>query len=542
MRMTAPWNTTLRRVGRRCLRPVAVAVVGALALVACSSGEKEGESPPPVTRDVSSVTTTTEAPPAPATTGGSAQSTRVTTTTTTPPPLDYEIAWEPIGDRTDGGWLTVPLDYVDPQGPTLDLWVVRHRADGDQRIGVLLANNGGPGAPASTIAANATRWFPSELTDRFDVVSWDPRGTGVSGGAVDCIDDAQYDELFSVPDLTPDDDTERQTVIDAEAVFAEQCIERVGESLRYIGTNNSARDMDALRQALGEAQVSYFGFSYGSELGGVWATLFPDTVRAAVFDGAADPGADALEITRQQWVGFESAFNTFLAECSATPSCAFHNDGAAEAAFDALLAELDAEPIPSEDGRPPVNVAVAVTGIVQAMYSDTFWPALERALEDAADGDGAGLLQLQDLYYQRSPDGSYTNLLEAFKAITCADDPERPTPDEADAEIEPLIGVAPRLFPLTTGNYTCTFFPEALDPRLAVTGVGAGPIVVIGTTGDPSTPLDSSRRMAEALEDGRLVVVEANQHTGYGANSCVNAVVRDYLVQLEAPPTETLCS
>ncbi len=521
---------------------LAVPLAAMLALAACSSDPAESD-PPPITRDVSEAAASTTATPSPSS-GGTAQppSSTSSTSTTLPPPLDYSIEWEPLSDRTDGGWLTVPLDYADPQGATLDLWVVRHRAPEDQRIGVLLANNGGPGADASTIAANATLWFPRELTDRFDVVSWDPRGTGVSEGAVDCIDDDEYDRFFSEADVTPEDDAERQVLVDTAAEFADRCIERVGDALQYIGTNNSARDMDAIRQALGEPQVSYFGFSYGSELGGVWATLFPETVRAAVFDGAADPDADLLETTRQQWIGFEAAFNTFLADCSARSSCAFHNDGAAEEAFDALLLELDREPLPSAGGRAPVNVAVAVTAIAQAMYDDGFWPSLERALEDAAAGDGAGLLQLQDLYYQRQRDGSYSNLLEAFQAITCADDLARPTVEESDAEAEQLIGVAPRLFPYTTGSYTCTFFPESLDPRLAITGIGAGPIVVIGTTGDPSTPLDSSRRMAEALEDGRFVVVEANQHTGYGVNDCVDDLVADYLVQLAAPADGTVCA
>ncbi len=465
----------------------------------------------------------------------------VTTEPPPPPPLEYSIAWEPIDGRTDGGWLTVPLDYADPQGETIDLWIVRHKADEDDRIGVMLANNGGPGSAASTIAENAELWFPSTLTDRFDVVSWDPRGTGISGGSVDCIDDDEYDRFYASGDATPDDDAERQELVELARTFAERCVERVGDALQYIGTNNSARDMDAIRQALGEPQVSYFGFSYGSELGGVWATLFPTTVRAAVFDGASDPNADGSEVERQQRVGFEAALNTFLAECSASDSCAFHNDGAAEEAFDALFAEIDAEPLPSVEGRADVSIGVAITGVVQAMYSDRYWPSLERALEDAADGDGAGLLALQDLYLQRNSDGTYSNLLESFQAILCADDAERPTVEESDAEAEELVAVAPRLFPFTTGSYTCTFFPESLDPRIEITGVGAGPIVVVGTTGDPSTPLESSRAMAESLEDGRFVIVEANQHTGYGVNGCINDVIHDYLINLDAPDDGTVC-
>ena len=461
-------------------------------------------------------------------------------TTVPPEPLDYELIWDETAGAVDVGRLTVPLDYADPQGDTIELRVARHRARGD-RVGSLLVNNGGPGSPASSMAIDATSWFRAPLTDRFDVVAWDPRGTGQSGGAVDCIDDAEYDRFYASGDITPDDADEKAELVSLSEEFAQRCIDRVGRALQYIGTNNSARDMDAIRQALGEEQVSYFGFSYGSELGAAWATMYPTTVRAAVLDGAADPNADSTESTRQQWVGFEGALNTFLAACSANPQCAFHNDGDAEGAFDELFASLDESPLPGPDGRADINLAVAVTGVARAMYSDQFWPALERSLADASNGDGAGLLALNDAYYQRLVDGSYSNLLESFQAISCADDPSRPSVAEADADAETLIGAAPRLFPYTTGSYTCSFFPESIDPRIVITGIGAGPIVVVGTTGDPSTPLDSSREMAASLEDGRLVVVEANQHTGYRVNSCINNTIHDYLVQLEAPETETLC-
>jgi pimeloyl-ACP methyl ester carboxylesterase len=524
-------RVTDARIHRRRWVDVALApVVLCVALASCSIAHVDSgpKVRPPATRDVSDVATTTIV------VGGS-------TTLPIAQPLSYSIAWEAVDDRTDVGTITVPVDYDDPQGATLELTVARHKADPDQRIGVLATNNGGPGSAASTMALNATSWFPPELTDRFDVVSWDPRGTGESGASVDCIDDAEYDRFFAEPDLTPDDAAEVQENIDVAREFAERCVDRV-DHLTSIGTNNTARDLDAIRQALGEPQLSYFGFSYGSELGGVWATLFPATVRAAVFDGATDPTADSLERTKDQWVGFESALDTFLAQCSADDDCAFHNDGDAEGAFDALMAQLDASPLPSADGRAPVSRDVAATAVLQSMYSDSYWPALERALEDAAGGDGAGLLQLNDAYYRRGTDGTYTNLMESFQAITCMDQVERPTVEESDAKAADLVGVAPRLFPYTTGSYSCTFFPPSPDPRVEITGIGAGPIVVIGTTGDPSTPLESSRAMADALEDGRLVIVVANKHTGYGTNSCVNDLVEDYLVNLVAPADETTCS
>ncbi len=188
------------------------------------------------------------------------------------------------------------------------------------------------------MARNATAWFPSEITDRFDIVSWDPRGTGESGGSVDCIDDDEYDRFYAAPDLTPDDDAERQAVIDLAEEFATRCVERV-DDLLAIGTNNTARDLDAIRQALGEEQLSYFGFSYGSELGGVWTTMFPTTVRAAVFDGATDPNADSVQRARDQ-VGRIRGGAQHSSSPSAAPTadCAFNNDGDAEGAFDELMA------------------------------------------------------------------------------------------------------------------------------------------------------------------------------------------------------------
>ena len=506
------------------VRRAALIVTFAAALAACSGSPSE---PLVVSRDVTNVTD-----PVPETTPEA---------TTPPEPLDYAIEWTALSERIDEGTISVPLDYANPQGDTIDLYVARHRAIADPSAGPMLANRGGPGADGATLALDATGWFGSEITDNFDVIGWDPRGTGLSDGAVDCIDDADYDRFFSAPDITPDDDAERAELVDLAEEYTQACIDRV-DTLQFIGTNNSARDMDAIRQALGAEQVSYFGFSYGSELGGVWATLFPTTVRAAVFDGATDPNADPLQSTLQQGAGFEASLGTFLAQCSADAQCPFNNNGDAEGAFDDLMDSLEESPLPSADGRVEVNRSVAVLAVAQAMYSDSFWPALERALEDAATGDGAALLQLHDAYYQRRADGTYGNLIEAFQAINCADDAERPTVEEADADVDAVLAVAPRIFPYTTGSYSCSFFPPALDPRIAITGDGAGPIVVVGTTGDPATPLESSRAMADTLEDGRLVIVEANQHTGYRGDECVRSIVHDYLLTLAAPDDGTTCS
>lgn len=451
------------------------------------------------------------------------------------------IEWQEYDEDLDTATVTVPVDYRDPSGPTIDLYLMRHRAiDEDRRIGSLLVNPGGPGAPGSELAQYAAFQFDLPLLERFDVIGWDPRGTGASTPAIECIGDADYDRMYAEVDSTPDTPDERAQLVELAEEFALGCELGSAGILEHVGTNNSARDMDSIRRALGEDEISYFGFSYGSELGAAWVTLFPDTVRAAVLDGASDPNAEALESSLQQLQGFEESVVRFLDGCSS--GCAFAPDGDADRAYFELMESLDAQPIPSVEGRPDVNRDVALRAVIQAMYSDTYWPALEHSLAAAQAGDGSGLLELHDAYYRRNPDGTYGNMFEAFQSISCADTDERPTVAEVEAEAQRFEDVAPHLVPPgSEGGYFCSFFPASIDPRVDITGAGAGPVVVIGTTGDPATPFESTVAMAEQLEDGRLISVDANQHLGYGVNRCVVDAVNDYLIDLLAPANRLEC-
>ena len=441
---------------------------------------------------------------------------------------DFE--WLDFGDdgTVETGHLEVPINYDDPSQGTFDLYVARHLADPAKRIGSLLVNPGGPGFGGSDFAIYADQIYGQDLLERFDIIGWDPRGTGLTTPAIDCTDD--YDRFYASLDLTPEDPAERQAIADTAEEFADDCAKKNADIIDFVGTNNSARDMNSIREALGEATISYFGFSYGSALGATWATLFPETVRAAVLDGAADPTAGYIESGLQQSVGFENSLATFLAQCSGDDSCEFNNDGDAEGAFDALMTSLDNNPVPSESGRPDVNLQVAISGVFRAMYSDQSWPQLATALTDAQSGEGAGLLALYDEYYARSADGTYANSLEAFQTIFCMDTAERLTVAQEDASAPDFNAAAPRLSPGTSGSYFCTFFPVATDPRVEITGKGAGPILVMGTTGDSATPLAGTRVMADSLDDGRLVVVTGNQHTGYGVNACSSDTIEQYLI------------
>ena len=473
-----------------------------------------------------------------------ASSVDTSTPESTTPVTQQTIDWQPCSEEEDEenlscAILEVPFDYDDPDIGRFELFLVKRPAtDTARRIGSLLVNPGGPGFGGTVIAENAGAYLSDALLERFDIIGWDPRGTGYSEPAIDCIED--YDRYFTI-DPTPANAAERQALIDASRDFANACEASNAEILPYVSTNNSARDMDTIRRALGEDRISYFGFSYGSELGATWATMFPDTVRAAVFDGASDPNADYVQAGLDQATGFENEFTKFLAACSSDPECAFHNGGRAREAFEQLMIDVDESPLLVSSDRARVNQAVLQTAVAMAMYSSSSWPRLEEALADAQRGDGAGLLELFDDYYQRGVDGTYGNELEAFLAITCLDDPGPSTVADADSHLPEFQRVAPLLHPGFTGGYVCVFWPTQPDNRIAVTGQGAGTLLVIGVTGDAATPLASSRNMAASLEDGRLIVVDANRHTGYGVNACVTDATNTYLIDVKIDFTEKLC-
>ncbi|MFM7253475.1 MAG: alpha/beta hydrolase [Ilumatobacteraceae bacterium] len=515
---------------RHAVAVLAAAVLAAACFDGSVSSVRSDESAAP--------TTSASAPTSPTSSEPS------TTSAPEPAPWDTTITWESFGVDTEveTGTMEVPVDYRDPSRGTFTLFLARHLADESKRIGSLLVNPGGPGFGGSDLAIFADQIYSPALLRHFDIIGWDPRGTGQSTPAIDCITD--YDRYFAGTDITPDTDSERQLLTDLAAEFAGTCEAENSDIIQFVGTNDSARDIDSIRRALGEQTISYFGFSYGSELGATWATMFPDTVRAAVLDGASDPAAGFLAESLQQSIGFEQSITAFLAWCSANDSCQFNSDGNAEQAFDELMADIDERPVPSVDGRPDVTRSMALTAVAYSMYDESLWRQLGRALDSARYGDGELLLQLYDNYFQRRDDGTYDNSLEAFQTIVCMDTADRPTIVEEDVAAEAIRRSAPRFSPGTVGSYFCTFFPETVEPRIDIGGAARIPILVIGTTGDPATPLSSTRAMADALFDGRLVVVEADQHTGYGVNQCsIDVVDRDLLDQLGgAPADETECS
>lgn len=453
-----------------------------------------------------------------------------------------ELTWTPIDGGLEETTLTVPVDHDSPDGTTLDVRVLRRPADDPtQRIGSLLVNPGGPGFAAETVVVGAAEIFDTEILDRFDIVGMDPRGTGASSPTIDCIDD--YDALTASTDLTPDDDAERDAQLAVVAEYAAACVERTGDAIAHMTTAATARDLDVLRRALGEDTITFFGTSYGCELGATWATLFPETVRAAVLDGCADPTADPAESIRQQAAGFQASVETFLQLCvDVGAECPIPHDGDPADTLRELWERAAEGGIPSLPGRPAVNESVLQTATIMSMYSEDIWPTFAMAVAMGLDGDGSLLTQLADAYTQRREDGTWGDELEAFSVIECMDATSRPSTDEQTALNAELVEIAPLIYPAGMFSVSiCESLPAAGDEPVTITGAGAPTLLVLGNTGDPATPFASTEAMVAALESAVLVAVESNDHGGYGTNDCVDDAVHRYLIDGVNPAYPTRC-
>ncbi|WP_225828015.1 alpha/beta hydrolase [Streptomyces naphthomycinicus] len=455
----------------------------------------------------------------------------------------------PLPNGTDWQCATMkaPLDWSDPKGKTIDLALIRARTSGpaNKRIGSLIFNFGGPGGSGvTTLPAFGADY--TTLRTRYDLVSFDPRGVGRSA-PVKCESDAQLDEYFQ-QDATPDTKAERAEFLQRTKQFNAACETNSKKVLPHVRTTDAARDMDLMRQVLGDDKLHYFGISYGTELGGVYAHLFPKKVGRAVFDGVVDPTEDPEQSALGQAEGFQLALDNFAKDCtSKTTDCPI-GDTPQEVKdrIAKLLADLEKKPIPGIFPRQLTQTA-ATNGIAQSLYSKDFWEYLTEGLEEAYDGDGRILMLLSDSMNGRSENGEYSNLMPANIAINCADDKPRYTADHVQQQLPRFHSASP-LFGdyMAWGMLSCTDWavPGAAN-HPDVGAPGAAPILVVGNTGDPATPYAGAKRMAQAL--GKGVGVELTyKGQGHGAydskNKCVQSAVNGYLLNGKVPKAGTVCS
>ncbi|GAA3127922.1 alpha/beta hydrolase [Streptosporangium carneum] len=524
---------------RRILAAVTATTVLSTALAACGSSNGPGgygavadisePSPPPTPATPSSVGTA----PGTASPG--------------------QIAWGPCTDikRPDGatprpdprfqcGRLRVPLDYNRPNGDTLDMAVIRIQAtEPGRRLGSLVFNFGGPGASGVDTMAQSYKIF-SSLNTRYDLVSFDPPGVERTAG-VRCGTDREMDRFLSM-DTQATNAAERAEQEKTIKNFVEACKRTSGKVLPYVGTVNAARDMDRLRQALGDKQLNYFGISYGTQLGAVYATQFPKKVHRFALDGPLDPSVTLEQRSLAQTTAFQKSYDAFLQDCIKGPGeCEVGADASvANKNVETFLNDLRINPLPVGDRK--LTQGLAVTGVTAALYSDLTWPLLEQGLSRGFKGDGRILLYLADAYNARMPDGSYATIMSSFPAITCVDTSERPSrkelakTEEASKKISPLFGGSGM-------GAICSMWPvPGSDEARKIDATGSAPILVIGGTGDPATPYEWAPRLTEQLRTGVLVTYKGEGHGAYlSGDSCVKKLTDGYLLDGKVPANGAVC-
>lgn len=437
------------------------------------------------------------------------------------------LRWQPCGDRLTCAAVLAPLDYAKPDGTAITLALARREAT-SRKLGTLFVNPGGPGGSGISYAS----YFDRAGLEGYDIVGWDPRGVGYSTPVV-CMGPPELDRYYAL-DASPDDKAEERTRLAAVREFGRSCLQRSGGLLEHVSTVETVRDLDLLRGLVGDDRINYFGSSYGTRIGSLYAELYPDRVGRMVLDGSVNITGSDDTITQTE--GFERALNHFATWC-ARQQCRLGDSRAAVLKrVKAYLERLDAEPAPV-DGR-MLTQQLGVDGVFYSMYGgEPSWGRLRDALVAGIfDGKASEMLALGDRSNFRRDDGSYDQLSYSFPAVRCLDSQDSSLRD-VQAQYARVSKAAPVLGRLGGADLACALWPVAsAPPQPAIDGAGARPIVVIGTTGDPATPYEYAVDMADRLKSGVLITFRGEGHLAYDQSECVGRLVRDYLVRDRVPP------
>ncbi|MGN6605420.1 MAG: alpha/beta hydrolase [Jatrophihabitans sp.] len=437
--------------------------------------------------------------------------------------------------------VSVPLDYAKPDGTKIKLQLIRVHDSGAKPIGSLVVNPGGPGASGLELAVGLAVQVSDTLLQHFDLVGFDPRGVGLSN-PISCISDSEKDKLNAeAPDVTTTAGFDQARAAAKEV--ASDCSSKYGSALPFFNTVNTARDMDQIREAVGDQRLNYLGFSYGTELGSTYAHVFPDHVRVAVLDGAVNPLTDDIQSFANQLKGFEQAFDQFAAWCGKHSSC--EQLGDPRQAVYRITAAAAKSPIPSSQPGETRSATPAIvdTGVLQALYSQSLWSSLGQALIDAGKGDAAGLFKLADQYNERDSNGHYANISDANTTISCNDSKPGPT----DATIRSTAAAWKQQYPIfgewsASSLFSCQQWQPQRTPVPLPTAPTPTKVLVIGNLHDPATPYQGAVDLARTMGNAEVLTWDGEGHTSYLQGSdCIDKYVDDYLISRTLPPADTTC-
>ncbi|ULE35429.1 alpha/beta hydrolase [Mycobacterium sp. IDR2000157661] len=471
------------------------------------------------------------------------------------------LDWADCGDGFVCAAVGVPLDYNRPHDEQIELSVIKLPAtDARSRIGTLFVNFGGPGQSGVDRLRGRARWpwlFSEELRSRFDLVSWDQRGVARSA-AVRCFSDSaeQWQVLVPSPGL-PMDARGEQELFDWSENLAERCEQQAGPILNHVSSANAARDLELLRRAVGDSSLTYHGISYGTQLGAIYANLFPGRVRAMALDGSIDfegnvnghgPEGNTVPLNARQDVatGTSAAFEEFLRDCSAADRrCAF-SEGEPRAKWAALVERSRLSPVFVYGHAWTYPEMVAAT-----LAKPSTYPQLAELLQQFSDA-GTAAPELIDAITGSDPppadvDRLYlSNREEAYDAIQCTDST---VPTDLAAYTRAALtadAASPDFGRISVFDVMpCAFWRGHDADRY--TGPWnrrtSAPILVLNTRNDPATPLAGAYAGAAQLYEARVVVTEGAGHTSmYVASTCAERVKREYLFSGLLPPRGNGCS